>query len=99
MKICSLPSSVFKRWAMASTGVGSSGAGGASAKRSPRDGWWPSRAQCDQRRDPGGSAGRHIGRAEVAVVGQQGLRLAQILGQGGELVQHRRKLPLVVGSL
>jgi hypothetical protein len=28
---------------MASTGVGSSGADGASAKRSLKDGWWPSR--------------------------------------------------------
>jgi hypothetical protein len=36
------------------------------------------------RRDPGGPAGGHIGRAEIAVVSQHGLGLAQILGQSGE---------------
>jgi hypothetical protein len=37
------PSGVFSRCAMASTGVGSSGAGGAAAKRSLKEGWWASR--------------------------------------------------------
>ena len=57
------------------------------------------RGRRDQRRDPRRLASLHIGRAEVAGIGQQGLGLAQIRGQGGKFVQHRRELPLVVGSL
>ena len=41
-------------------------------------------AQRDQRRDPRRLASLDIGRAEVAGVGQQGLGLAQVRGQGGK---------------
>ena len=56
-------------------------------------------AHGDQRLDPGGRAGLHVGLAEVAVVGQHGFSLAQFFGQGSDLGQHRLKLLLIVGRL
>ena len=53
----------------------------------------------DQRCDPGGRAGRHIGRAEIAGVSQQGLGLAEVLRQGVDPAQHRFELLFVIGRL
>jgi hypothetical protein len=46
-----------------------------------------------------GSSSFHIGFAEIAAVGQQCFGLAQFLRQSRYLVEHRRKLLLVVGRL
>ena len=53
----------------------------------------------DQRRDLGLGTGRHVRLAEDPAVRQQGLGLAQRLGQPAERCQHRRDLLLVVGGL
>ena len=54
-------------------------------------------ARSNQRLDPGRGAEHHIGVAEVTIVRQQDFRLAEVLGQSVELVQHRLDLLLVVG--
>ena len=45
-----------------------------------------------------GGAGRDVGLAEIAAVGEQGRRAAQRLGKPAELGLDRRDLPLVVGG-
>ena len=56
-------------------------------------------AQGDERLDPGCQTGLYIGLAEIAGIGQQGTGLAQLLGQGACLGQHRLKLLLIVRGL
>ena len=56
-------------------------------------------AKGDERLDPGRHAGRHIGLAEIAGVGQHRFGLAKLLRQGVCLGQHRLKLTLVVRGL
>ncbi len=56
-------------------------------------------AQSEQLLDPGSHTGRHIGRAEIAVVAEHDIGLAQIFGQGIDFGQHRLELLLVVGRL
>jgi hypothetical protein len=56
-------------------------------------------AHGQQRLDLGRHTGRHIGSAEIAVIAERDIRLAQILGQEVDFRQHRLKLLLVVGRL
>ena len=53
----------------------------------------------DQRLDAGLGAGIDIGRAEVAAIGQQRIGPSHFVGQGRDLVDHRRELLFVVGRL
>ena len=53
----------------------------------------------NQRRDVRGRAERHIGLAEIAIVGQQCLGPAEVFRQDIDLLKHRRDLLLVVGRL
>jgi len=55
--------------------------------------------QRHQRRDPRGFAGGHIGRAEVAAVGQYGVDLPECCRQRPESLQRRGQLLLIVGRL
>ncbi len=48
---------------------------------------------------PGRRAGRNIGLAEIAVIGQHDFSPAQLFRQGTRLGQHRLKLLLIVRSL
>ena len=56
-------------------------------------------AHGEQRLDPCRLARLYVGLAEVTVVAEQRLRLAQPFGQGRNLGQHRFALLLVVGRL
>ena len=56
-------------------------------------------AERNQRRDVRGRAERHIGLAEIAIVGQQCLGPAEIFPQDVDLLKHRRDLLLVIGRL
>src|ERR1019366_768705 len=53
----------------------------------------------DHRLDLRHRTGRHIRRAEITIVRQYRLNLAQLIAQGCNLLQHRLKLLLVVGRL
>ena len=53
----------------------------------------------DQRLDPCRFAGRHIGRAEIAVVAEHRFRPAQFCRQSADLAEHRFELLLVVRGL
>ena len=59
----------------------------------------PLPAKGDERLDPGRCAGRHIGRAEIAGVGQHRFSLAKLSWQGACFGQHRLKLALIVRGL
>ena len=54
-------------------------------------------ADGDQRRDRRLGASLHVGSAEIAAVGEQGLGCAQRLRQPGQMHQRRHDLLLVVG--
>jgi hypothetical protein len=53
----------------------------------------------DRRLDTGTIAGRDVGLAEVAGIGQELFRPVDLLGQSLQLLEHRRELLLVVGRL
>jgi hypothetical protein len=84
---------------MAWSGVGFSGAGGGATKAFIQGRVMRRATGCEQWRNGAGSAGGDIGSTEIAAVGKQGLRPAEIGGQRRQQAQHWLELLLVVGGL